>query len=38
MREALGMMACPRWAKNARNIDRSLSASSIPATVAASQL
>jgi hypothetical protein len=31
-------MACPRSAKNARNIDRSLSASIIPATVAASRL
>jgi hypothetical protein len=38
MREALGRMACPRSAKNARNIDRSLSASIIPATVAASRL
>jgi hypothetical protein len=38
MREALGRMACPRSAKNARNIDRSLSASSIPTTVAPCQL
>jgi hypothetical protein len=38
MREALGMMACPRSAKNARNIDRNLSASIIPTAVAASRL
>jgi hypothetical protein len=38
MREALGRMACPRSAKNPRNSDRSLSASIIPTTVAASQL
>jgi hypothetical protein len=38
MREALGRMACPRSAKNARNIDRNLSASIIQATVAAGRL
>jgi hypothetical protein len=38
MREALGRMACPRSAKNARNIDRNLSASIIPTTVTASRL
>jgi hypothetical protein len=38
MREALGRMTCPRSAKKARNINRNLSASIIPATVAASQL
>jgi hypothetical protein len=38
MREALGRMTCPRSAKKARNSNRSLSASTIPATVATSQL
>jgi hypothetical protein len=38
LREALGRMVCPRSAKNARNSDRSLSASIIPTTVAASRL